>query len=140
MPTTSNHLEALAYSEAEEAFSGDGGMARQSAPLIEVLGLIHDDVFVLREMVRSLLVMHDPTYFSDDPADHLGEYRDAPECPIHHVSLVIRKATSGGEFWGCPKWPKCSVTRRIGDQAVMQPVVGDNNPDPEDIPGEVNQF
>lgn len=136
LKSVDDYLDAARYEDAERHFaSGNDGRTR-TAPLIEVLGLIHDDVWVLRELTRSLITLHDPKFFSANPEDHLGKF-EAPTCRYHGLPMVLRQAAGGGEFWGCPKFREgCRYTvsaSRQGEQTATYE-------DPADAPGETNRF
>jgi hypothetical protein len=35
-----------------------------------------------------------------------------PICQVHNVPMVKRNSRYG-EFWGCPKYPRCKITEKI---------------------------
>lgn len=39
-----------------------------------------------------------------------------PICPKHNLEMVLRKGPFG-EFWGCPKYPRCRITHKMGKKA-----------------------
>lgn len=36
----------------------------------------------------------------------------APHCPVHKVAMVMRKGPYG-HFYGCTKFPRCRITRKL---------------------------
>jgi len=53
-----------------------------------------------------------------DHAENLRANMRHPSCPKCGKPMVLRKARkgawAGSEFWGCPNFPECRVTKRLG--------------------------
>lgn len=124
------------YGEVDDEFAGGDRALR----VVDIFGLIHDDLWKMREQVRYLLKLHDPMYFSENPDDHIGEY-EAPLCPMcGKQRMIVRQRRDGsGEFWSCLNFPACRGTmsmdkaKGIIDAAKQQRVV-------EATPGKTNEF
>ena len=47
---------------------------------------------------------------------HIG----CPNCGIATRLIVRVNKSNGGQFLGCPNWPKCSHTQNIPDHILME--------------------
>ena len=65
---------------------------------------------------------------SETPADDNDEKKKEPQpevihlCPLCDQEMVTRRASRGGVFWGCPKYPKCRGTRSWRDPSKASPI------------------
>lgn len=124
------------YSDVDDAFAGGDRAVR----VVDIFGIIHDDLWIMREQIRYLIQIHDPKYLSENPDDHVGEY-EAPNCPVcGSRKMIVRPRRDGkGEFWSCIGWPSCNGTmslakaKEIADRAKAVAEI-------ESTPGKRNEF
>ncbi len=128
----------IEWSEVDEYMAGN---VHRTASLLDIVGLLHDDMFVMKQQLRALVQWHLPRYYSDNPDDHLASYA-APPCPKCGKVMMLREAKRGGEFWGCIDYSlgKCNGTMSldVAERMARGEVRGAERP--EDVEGETNEF
>ncbi len=46
------------------------------------------------------------------------DHKDDPHCSRHPEERMVKRHGKYGEFWGCPRYPRCKTTRNLKDVAI----------------------
>ena len=106
MPPTVVHVRDLA-----KTIRGYTGVLIQDEQVPEIVAAIRAwadtvDAASRSSHVKNLKARNAPVSASADTA---------PSCPRCNSVMVLKsRRKDGGQFWGCPTYPKCSGTRQVG--------------------------